>query len=196
MNPALARARRTVVNVVLAAVIAVSLVLVVPGVLGLERYVITGGSMSPTYEVGTVVFEETVPVQQLAVGDVITYLPPAGSGVDHLVTHRLSAVTADPTTGQRLYRTQGDANAAADPWTFRPTAPTQPRVVAALPLLGWLFIALADAQLRLLVIGVPALAIFLLSGRDLVRALRPSRPAPAEAPDAGVAPATETARIS
>lgn len=159
----------------LVALILASVAWIVPALLGYERYVITGGSMSGSIERGSVAFEKTVPVEDLAVGDVITYLPPADSGVDNLVTHRIVEVgtTED---GQRLFRTRGDANADPDPWQFSLTAPTQPVVEFSVPFVGYVFTALADPGVRVLVIGVPAGLIALLAAVELVRSVRHSEP--------------------
>lgn len=150
---------------------------IVPGLLGYERYVITGGSMSGTIERGSVTFEKRVPVEDLVVGDVITYLPPPASGVDTLVTHRIAKSTpgAAGTASTAVFRTKGDANPDPDPWTFSLTSGTQPVVVHAVPYVGYVFIALADPHVRLLVIGAPSAVIALLALRDLVSALRPTR---------------------
>jgi hypothetical protein len=78
------------------------------------------------------------PIADLKVGDVITYRPPAGAG--HLITHRIAWIGRDG-SGQRSYRTKGDANATADPWTFR-LGPTQARVTAGITYAGTLFTAL------------------------------------------------------
>jgi signal peptidase len=111
---AAARLSRFLGNAVIALVIVASLAFMLPSLLGYERYVITGGSMSGTFEIGAVVFEEPVPVEDLRVGDVITYLPPADAGVGNLVTHRIHRILRTP-EGERVYRTKGDANADADP---------------------------------------------------------------------------------
>jgi len=147
--------------------------MLVPGLLGLERYVITGGSMSGTFERGALVFEEQVAVDSLAVGDVITYLPPANSGVHELVTHRIVSITENPrVAGQRVLRTQGDANDSVDPWTFTLQSSLQPRVVGWVPAVGWIFIALSIPGIRMLIIGLPAAIIALLFLRDLVTGIR------------------------
>ena len=99
--------------------------------------------MEGTYDLGSVVFEESVPVADLEVGDVITYVPPADSGIDTLVTHRI--IKIDGTT----FQTQGDANPDPDPWTFELTAATQSRVTSSLPYVGYLFIALGDRSTRM-----------------------------------------------
>jgi signal peptidase len=139
--------------------------MLVPPLVGLERYVITGGSMEGSIDRGSIVFEEVVPVGELAVGDVITYEPPADSGVDGLVTHRIVSLRARP-NGQPVIGTKGDANAKADPWRFRLAAGEQPRVVADVPYLGYGLAALGLREVRMALIGVPALlvAFALLAG--------------------------------
>jgi len=160
-----------VVNLVLLAVTAAAAAYLLPSLLGYERYVITGGSMSGSFEKGSVAFEKPVPVGDLAVGDVITYLPPPDSGVGTLVTHRIVDAERNE-TGGRVFVTQGDANADPDPWKFTLDEGTQPTVEFTVPVLGHALIALADRETRMLVIGVPAALIALLALVELVGALR------------------------
>jgi signal peptidase len=125
-----------------------------PAVLGMHRYVIVSGSMTGTYDRGSLVFDEVVPTAGLRTGDVITYRPPPDAGVDHVVTHRIASIrTVD---GMRVFRTKGDANAVADPWTFRLTDARQARVRWSLPYAGFAFAALADPKLRIWLLSVPA----------------------------------------
>jgi signal peptidase len=146
-----------------------------PGLFGYERYVITGGSMSGTFEKGSVAFEKPVPVDDLAVGDIITYLPPADSGVSNLVTHRIVKSTMLD-TGVRQLQTQGDANPDPDPWKFSLPEGTQPVVTYSVPHIGWIFVALADREIRMMVIGIPAALVALTSlvqlGRGITGAFR------------------------
>jgi signal peptidase I len=161
--------------VIIAAVVAcvVAALMFVPGLLGYDRYVITGGSMSGTFERGSLVFERQVPVEDLNVGDVITYLPPAESGISELVTHRVISITPNPdVSGGLVFKTKGDANASADPWTFTLADTVQPRVLGWIPLVGWIFIALSAPGIRMLAIGIPAAVIALLFLLDFVRGLR------------------------
>jgi signal peptidase len=168
------RAGAVVVNGLLLVATVAGLAYLAPSLLGYERYVITGGSMAGTIDKGSIVLEKDVPVAHLAVGDVITYLPPADSGVTNLVTHRIvEAGTSD--TGARLFRTQGDANPEPDPWTFSLAAGEQPVVRHHVPHVGWVMVALADRDVRVLVVGIPAGLIALLSALELVRALRDGR---------------------
>ena len=166
--------------VVIAAIVAcvVAALMFVPGLLGFDRYVITGGSMSGTFERGSLVFETRVPVDELHVGDIITYLPPEGSGVAELVTHRIISITEpEQAGGHRVLRTQGDANDSPDPWTFTLSDAVQPRVQGWIPQVGWVFIALTNPVARTLAIGVPAAFIALLFLRDLMREFRRPRAA-------------------
>lgn len=175
--------------VIIAAVVAciVAALMFVPGLLGYDRYVITGGSMSGTFERGSLVFERQVPVADLNVGDVITYLPPAESGISELVTHRVLSITPNPdVSGGLVFKTKGDANASADPWTFTLADTVQPRVMGWIPLVGWIFIALSAPGIRMLAIGIPAAVIALLFLLDFVRSLRRRD---AEVTDAEDAPA-------
>ena len=151
-----------VLNAALVAATLAGLAYLAPTLLGYERYVITGGSMSGTFEKGSIAFEKPVPVDELRVGDVITYQPPADSGVSTLVTHRIVSLEVAETGGLQL-RTKGDANASADPWQFQLSQAEQPVVQHTVPLLGYVFVALADRDVRMLAIGVPAALIALLS---------------------------------
>jgi signal peptidase len=178
------RIGRRALNVVSVLVLLASLALLAPGFFGLQRYVITGGSMSGAFEPGAVVFEREVPVEDLRIGDVITYQPPPDSGAQNLVTHRIVEIEADPEQGV-IFTTKGDANAAADPWQFQIDGATQPTVVLAVDHVGWPLIWLADRANRMVLIGVPAAVIFLMAARQATTALRRSRgpaQAPAEAP--------------
>lgn len=145
----------------------VALLVLVPAVFGWQRYAIVSGSMTGTYDKGSLVVDEAVPVGRLHVGDVITYRPPAG---DHLITHRIAWIGSDP-QGRRLYRTKGDANPAGDPWTFRLDAPTQARVRFGVPYVGYGLTALGRRDVRLAIIALPALLIAALSIAGLWRRL-------------------------
>lgn len=171
---AVSRAGSWTVNVVMVLATVAGIGYLAPSLFGYERYVITGGSMSGTFEKGSIAFEERVPVDDVAVGDVITYLPPADSGTSHLVTHRVITDTVLP-TGERQLQTQGDANPDPDPWTFTLTGDTQPVVRTTVPLAGWVFVALADRETRMIAIGVPAALIAMASLLELGRGIGGAR---------------------
>lgn len=168
------RTARWAGTLALVAVMVACLAWLVPALLGYSRYVITGGSMTGAYDKGSVVFEKPVPVAELKVGDVITYLPPADSGVPNLVTHRI--LKMEPAEGGgTLFTTQGDANPQPDPWHFLLLDDEQPVVQFGVPHAGWIFMALADREVRMLVIGLPAALIALGALGQLVGAIRGRR---------------------
>lgn len=165
------RILRWSMNLAILAVTLLCLAWLAPSALGYSRYVITGGSMSGTFEKGSVVFEKPVAVEDLEVGDVITYQPPTEAGTQALVTHRI--VKIEPAEGGGLlFTTQGDANPDPDPWQFQLTDPAQPVVQHSVPYVGWVFIALADRTTRMLVIGGPAGLIALSALLQVIRGLR------------------------
>jgi signal peptidase len=141
----------------LVALLAIAVLMLVPLVLGLERYVISGRSMGSSLPRGSIAYSEVVPVGRIRVGDTITYRPPAAAP-GRLVTHRVVWLGRDG-RGHRILRTRGDANAAPDPWTFWLSGPTQARVVFHVPLAGFVVAALSVRWVRMTVIGLPALLI-------------------------------------
>lgn len=156
-----------VISVLVTAAMVGALVLaafmVLPTLMGYERYVIISGSMEPTIPVGSVVYDEVVPVKDLVVGDVITFVPPAEFGVDDPVTHRIVQIskagqdTSQP--GARLFRTKGDNNEDVDPWRMVLDGPDQARVAKHVPYVGYFYMALQVRWVQLLVIIIPALAL-------------------------------------
>jgi signal peptidase I len=171
---ALKAIRTTAIAVVAVVCFALAAVTAVPAALGLEHYVIVGGSMDGTIDRGSVVFEEAVPTGALRVGDVITYSPPSGADSTPLVTHRIVSIHTVP-GGKRLFRTKGDANAAADPWHFSLDQPTQAKVVGHVPFVGYALAALEIRRVRMLAIGIPALLIAISALAGLVRDAREER---------------------
>ena len=122
---------RLLTAVCAAALIAVVAFVLLPGLLGLQRFVITGGSMTGTIPKGAVIYSKVVPAGELKVGDIITFTPP---GFSEAVTHRIIGVEAGP-DGKTAFRTKGDFNEAADPWNpVTLNEPQQARYVFQVPL--------------------------------------------------------------
>jgi signal peptidase len=182
----LARARGVLSSLMLAGAFALAAMMLIPALLGYERYVVTGGSMTGSIDRGSIVFDKPVPVADLKVGDVITYKPPPDAHVSGLVTHRIVWVGRDA-HGGRAFRTKGDANASPDSWHFTLHAPTQARVVAHVPLVGYALAALGSRNVRMLVIGLPALMIGIAVAVRLWRDPEDEAPEPAVATEGAVA---------
>jgi signal peptidase I len=166
----LRRTGRIALNLVFVAAVACAVLMIGPAVLGFHRYVILTGSMTGTYDRGSVVFDRPTPVSELKVGDPITYAPPPGftSGDQARVTHRIFSITRG-VNGARTFKTKGDANQRPDVWTFTLNQPTQDRVVAHVPEVGYLFLLLSLREFRFVLVGVPALLIGLFLLRQVWR---------------------------
>ena len=133
----------------------VVVVIVVPALLGMQRYVITGGSMTGTIAKGSVIYCKLTPTERLTVGDIITFRPP---GYSATLTHRIIAISPGQ-DGRRVFRTKGDFNDAADPWRANLVEPQQARYVFHIPYVGYALAALAIREVRIVLIGLPALVI-------------------------------------
>jgi len=154
----LARLKKIASLVATAACLLLAAAVLLPALFGVERYAITSGSMTGTYDRGSIVYAKEVPTSSLRVGDVITYSPPQAVGDGELITHRIAWIGHDR-FGERVYRTKGDANPVADPWRFTLERPTQARAAFHVPYVGYLLAALAVRDVRMLLIGLPALLI-------------------------------------
>jgi signal peptidase len=163
----MAIARRVIGIAAWLVVVAAIAALVVPKLLGYDRYVIVSGSMTGTFNEGSVVFDKSKPVTDLKVGDVITYQPPVATGVNHLVSHRIHSIQLADDGVTKVFRTKGDANPGDDPWTFSLNGTRQNVMRFSVPLVGYGLMALANPHIRMLLIGVPAALIALMSLLDL-----------------------------
>jgi signal peptidase len=154
---------QVLMNILFLGVVGCVLVMLGPAVLGFQRYVILTGSMTGTYDRGSVVYDRPVPTSSLKVGDPITYDPPPGFTGQTRVTHRIWSIHRGP-DGQRIFKTKGDANQSPDVWTFLLTQPTQARVVFHIPEVGYVFLLLSLRNFRIALVGVPAsiVGLFLL----------------------------------
>ncbi|MDR2114603.1 MAG: signal peptidase I [Bifidobacteriaceae bacterium] len=120
--------------VVVVAVLAIA-VAVVPKFMHGAALTVLSGSMEPTIRTGAVAVVKgvTQPEEEIAIGDVITFLPYPDDPT--LITHRVISKTVNPSTGT-TYITQGDANTAPDD----PIMPKQIRgkYLYSIPYLGYL----------------------------------------------------------
>lgn len=157
-----------VVGIALAIVLSIALLGVLgAAMLGLQFAVVRSASMSPTIAQGSVVISESVSVEDLRSGDVVTRPGTADSGP---VTHRLVSVHPDGASTTMV--TRGDANTATESWSV-PTRSTLQRVRWVVPSVGD---AVSAARSNLttvigvvLVLGLLAAAVR-LPGRDRTEA--------------------------
>jgi signal peptidase I len=153
---------RRALDVVAALVALVALALLLPGLVGLHRYVITSGSMGHTIPTGSIVLDRSVPTSDIHPGDIITFTAP--SRVEP-ITHRVVTADANGIT------TRGDANHATDPWLLARSTPIR-RVSTHVPLVGYGVMALRSAATRGLLLALLTGGLGLLLLRGVVRDLR------------------------
>ena len=83
----------------------------VPSVGGVLPLIVLTDSMYPVIHSGDLIICRTQEPEEVAVGDVIAFFDPAGSGTS-IVTHRVTEVTTED--GGLAFRTKGDANNVED----------------------------------------------------------------------------------
>lgn len=125
------RWRRVSARLSLTAVV-FAIVLLAPAALGLSQHAVDDEAMAGSVSRGSLVFERPVrEIDELQVGDVITFPAPGIPGVEGKVTRRVVAIE-----GNRV-RTRGDALPGADPWTLRTRTAEPSRMVFSVPFAGY-----------------------------------------------------------
>ena len=118
---------------------------------GLGTFIVTGGSMEPSIQKGSLVLVQPVAPSEIVVGDVITF-----EHYDQTTTHRVITITQG---AQRLiFSTKGDANIVADP-EDKTFAGQVGIVRGALPIAGYVAASL-QAYWRLLLTLIAAITFF------------------------------------
>jgi signal peptidase len=168
----LRRAARLLSTLVLAlAVLGLLSVTLGPRLLHYRTATMLTSSMAPSIRSGDVIVDTPLALSDVRVGQILTYHIPVD---DHrVVSHRVIEVQR-PAPGIVNVRTQGDANAAADPWTATLSGGTVWQVRAVVPKAGTAIRALRTPLVHNLLTGaVPVLVVCWL----LLGIWRPTRPA-------------------
>ncbi|MEK6206370.1 MAG: signal peptidase I [Chloroflexota bacterium] len=150
------------------------LALIAVRMLGMGTFVVTGSSMEPEIQKGSLVLVEPVSPSLINRGDIITF--------DHygqMTTHRVVAIDAS-NPASPTFTTKGDANAAADPEPVH--FPGQVGIYrTSVPLVGYA-VVYAQFYWRIALTAVAALvfgisALMLLLGNTKLMRPRTRRPA-------------------
>jgi signal peptidase len=117
--------------------------------------VVISGSMSPNIPIGSITLHQPTRVSEIHVGDVVTLVRPEDGT---LVTHRV--IQIEPKEFGATLTLKGDANAVADPLGY--DVYEVGKVLAVLPLVGYLVLAVQHHPLLvvLLLLLITALAVF------------------------------------
>jgi len=124
-----------------------ALVIVVPAVVGGTALTVLTSSMAPAYPPGTLIVIKPTPVDEIRVGDVLTYQ--IESGKPAVISHRVTTRSIS-TEGDTTFVTKGDNNALADP---EPVQAVQAKGTLwyAIPMLGWVNNAVSGESRGILV---------------------------------------------
>lgn len=145
------------------------LVVAVPAISGSTPMTILTSSMEPTYPPGTLIIVKPVPIDEIAIGDAVTYQ--IASGKPEVVTHRVIAISS--VDGEKVFTTKGDNNAVADP---KPVLPVQIRgtVWYAVPYIGHVN-SLVNGESRTWIVPAIAVGLFAYAGWMLASGIAQSR---------------------
>jgi len=121
---------------------------------------VLSGSMEPQLQVGSVVVTRPAALGEIKVGDIITYASPRDG---NLTSHRVIEVIGS-TPSQ--FRTKGDANEDADPFTV-PAENVVGKVCFHLPYLGYTAHFIKTFPGLLLTLCLPGLLIIITELRNI-----------------------------
>ena len=159
-----------------------------PSVFGYESFVVYSGSMEPAIKTGDIAVVGPTKVDDLRVGDVITYRAPIEPDV--VITHRVMEISKDE-DGRLSFQTKGDANNVQDQ-VLVDSKGVLGRVAYSLPRVGYLVDFSKRAEGKLLFIALPGLLLAADYLRSRLRRRTTSGTGAASA--GGVAPA-DAARL-
>ena len=154
-----------IINVVTTALVAIivafALVIVVGKPFGFHAYTVLSGSMEPAYHTGSLIYVKETPTEQLASGDVITFMTGKGT----TVTHRIAS-EVEGADGVTRFETKGDANSTADGDLVHPNNVIGTPVLQ-IPLLGRAVDYIQHPPGLYVAISICAFAVFLMFLPDL-----------------------------
>ena len=146
------------------ALLASLLTVAATNLLGYNNYVIYSGSMEPTVKVGSLLLTRPADVEDLQVGDVITYRSP---GNHTTLTHRIVSIRQQD--GQRVFTTKGDASLEPDPREVILRGQVS-KMAFDIPYLGYVVDFAKSTQGVVLLLLVPAAGLLLMQGVRLWKA--------------------------
>jgi signal peptidase len=131
--------------------------------LGYESYVIYSDSMNPTVKVGSLLLTRPVDVEDLRVGDVITYRSP---GNHTTLTHRIVSIRQQD--GERIFKTKGDASLEPDPRELILRGRVS-KMAFDIPYLGYVLDFAKSIQGVALLLLLPAAGLVLIHARKVCK---------------------------
>lgn len=154
MNKILKRVWAVFKIIITVIIIALVAILFIPRLFGMKPLVVLSGSMEPTYHVGSLIYVENIEVEDIKVGDALTYEKNMGSGVSN-VTHRVVRIDNE----NEVFYTKGDANGSEDsiPTSFSNIVG---KPAFTIPYLGYFAVFMGTQMGK--IIGLTVIAILLI----------------------------------
>jgi signal peptidase I len=126
------------------------------------------GSMSPLLKTGDLVVTRPVQAGEVSVGDIIVVR--SVQGPDYLLCHRVTGIEKSPSI---VFKTKGDANTSADPFTV-PAGNLVGEMAFSIPGAGYLVRFLQTRAGLVFSLVIPGLAIIAICLRSLKTELKAS----------------------
>jgi len=172
--------RRKVVNVITTVFLVLLIILVVfvfitrisgssPSLFGYHIFRVQTDSMVPTLEVGDVILVKSVPAEDIAVGDIITYRVVSGDLAGNTITHRV-VEGPEMRDGVYYFRTKGDREGALVDEEF-PYERVEGKYIRKLPVFDKVYTFFLSPAGLITFIGV----IIVLFGYEMIALIRSYR---------------------
>jgi signal peptidase len=128
---------------------------------GWETHQVMSGSMEPALKVGGMIVTKSEKLDNIKVGDIITFQTEGGQKVTHRVIDIVEI------NGQPNFQTKGDANEEPDPNFVSSKGDEMRKVVFHLPYLGFAAQFMKSKWAFLVLVGIPALILIVMFSRDI-----------------------------
>jgi signal peptidase len=148
-----------------------------PSIAGYQMFVVVSGSMSPSFDTGSLVFARSMDPMAIEAGDIITFKGASNNSM--LTTHRVVHVN---TEGGLNFTTRGDANNVNDPNPV-PADRVVGKVHGSVPYLGYVLGFAQTRQGLILLIFIPGLLVIVYELRNILKYMVEDKKKQAEAED-------------
>lgn len=153
------------VGMVILAVAAFALLAIGPRTGRYRTFTVLTESMRPSFSAGSIVLVVPTPIEEIVVGDVLTYHVPVE---DHrVITHRVVDVLEPG-----VVRTKGDANDVVDPWVAKLQGDVAWKVRAGVPAAGFVLNLLRQPVAQAFATLLPTSIVLVMGLRRIWRGAR------------------------
>ena len=128
---------------------------------GWETHPVLSGSMEPALKVGGIIVTKPERLENIQVGDIITFQAELGPKVTHRVVDIVEM------EGKPHFQTKGDANEEPDPNFVSSKGDKMRKVVFHLPYLGFVAQFMKSKLAFLVFVGIPAIILIVWFGKDI-----------------------------